>query len=200
MSLYPNSLENLIEQFQKLPTIGRKSAQRLALKIVEMNETSVEAFCRALQDVKTKIHPCESCGNLTENEICSVCEDELRDHSTICVVEDTTNLIALEKGRTYDGVYHVLHGLLSPLNDVTPESINVDKLLERARDSKVKEVILAISPTVEGELTTLFLGNLLENIPHLKITRIASGIPMGSNLEYYDGVTLSKALEDRRQL
>lgn len=199
VDLYPEPIERLIGKLSKLPAIGRKSAERLALRFVEMDREEVDAFCEALTDVKTKVHPCQLCGNLTDLELCSVCEDPRRDKSTICVVQDTPNLLAIEKSREYAGLYHVLQGLISPLDQVSSEQINLDTLLERAEDPEVKEIILAINPTVEGEMTTLFLAELLKG-KNVKITRIASGIPFGANLEFYDGTTLYKALEDRREL
>ncbi len=197
MSLYPQPIEDLIEQLQRLPTIGRKSAQRLALRIVNMDPKQVEGLRKALLDVTTKIRRCSHCGNLSEKELCSICADEERDRSTICVVEDTTNLIAIEKGGTYRGLYHVLHGLVSPLSDMGPEDINLESLIARVDAGGVREVILAISPTVDGEMTTLFLANLLKD-RDLSVTRIASGIPVGGSLEYYDELTLSRALDERR--
>lgn len=204
MSEYPESIETLIEQFRRLPTIGRKTAQRLALSVVGMPKEKIERFAAALLDVKERIHRCPRCGNLTDRELCSICEDKRRDATVICVVEDATNLIAMERGGTYRGVYHVLRGLLSPMKDIGPDAIGVDELLERLpkkgeerSEDSVREVILAISPTVEGETTLLFLAELLKAYD-VKVTRIASGIPVGGSLEYYDELTLAKALEDRR--
>ncbi len=207
MNEFPESLETLIEQYRKLPTIGKKTAQRLALHTVGLEGFQIDNFISALRDVKEKIHHCNICGNITEKEICAICADHNRDHSTICVVEDITNLIAIERGGSYRGVYHVLDGLLSPMQDFGPDQIGVDDLLKRMQssaeladsddDNRIKEVILAISATVEGETTMLFLAELLKKYD-VKVTRIASGIPVGGSLEYYDELTLSKALEDRR--
>ncbi len=208
MNEFPESLENLIEQYRKLPTIGKKTAQRLALHTVGLEDFQIDNFISVLRDVKEKIHHCSVCGNITEQEVCSICADRSRDHSTICVVEDITNLIAIERGGSYRGTYHVLDGLLSPMQDFGPDQIGVDNLLDRMQasanlpgtddsDQKVKEVILAISATVEGETTMLFLAELLKKFD-VKVTRIASGIPVGGSLEYYDELTLSRALEDRR--
>lgn len=199
MSLYPESLVNLIEQFQKLPTIGKKSAERLAMSIIERNKNSVEEFSKALLEVKEKIHPCRRCGNLTEDDLCSICKDISRDGKTICVIEDVRNLIAIEKSSVYHGSYHILGGLISPSNDIKAEDLSIDKLLDRIDKEGVKEIILAISSTIEGETTSLFLAHLLEE-KNVKVSKIASGIPVGSNLEYFDQLTLERALEDRRQI
>lgn len=193
---YPNSLEDLIEQFRKLPSIGRKSAQRLALYMVSNKENKIDDFIHALYDAKNKIKKCEVCGNLTENHICDICANENRDDSILCIVEDVTNLLTIEKSESFKGKYHVLDGLINPSAMVSPDDIGVDKLLKRLDYSRVKEIIFAISPTVEGETTMLFLKELIKKYG-IKTTRIASGIPVGGNLEYYDNITLAKAIEDR---
>lgn len=197
--LYPESLERLIEQFQKLPTIGKKSAQRLALYMLDQPAQVSQAFAQALLDVQERIHPCARCGNYTEQDICSICADVRRDQASLCVVEDVPNLMAFERSGTYRGLYHVLGGTLSPEKDRGPEEIGIDRLIDRIQGGDFKEVILAISPTVEGETTTLFVAELLKPLG-VKVTRLASGIPMGGNLEYFDEMTLYRALEDRRRL
>ena len=199
MYSYPESLELLIEELRKLPSIGRKSAQRLALHIVDMKGDRIDNLIKALTKAKTDIHPCKICGNLTEDEICSICTSEKRDSSIICVVEDVTNLLTIEKSESFNGKYHVLSGLISPSGKTMPDDIGVDKFLKRLEDGLVKEIIFAISPTVEGETTMLFLTELIKNLD-IKVTRIASGIPVGGNLEYYDDLTLSKALKERINL
>ena len=196
---YPKSIENLIENLRKLPSVGRKSAQRMALHIVNMENTSVEEMIDALKDVKENIKKCEICGNLTENTICDICRDHTRDGLTICVVEDFTNLLTIERSNTFNGKYHVLNGLLNPNSMINPDSIGIDSLLDRISNEEIKEIIFAISPTLEGETTMLFIKELLKS-KNLKITRIASGIPVGGNLEYFDEITLSKAIEDRRDI
>lgn len=196
---YPKSIENLIENLRKLPSVGRKSAQRMALYIVNMEDTSIEEMIEALKDVKDNIKKCEICGNLTENTICNICRDHSRDESTICVVEDVTNLMTIEKSNTFNGKYHVLNGLLNPNSMINPDSIGIDSLLDRISDEEIREIIFAISPTLEGETTMLFIKELLKD-KDIKITRIASGIPVGGNLEYFDEITLSKAIEDRRDI
>ena len=198
MELYPESLEILIAEFTKLPTIGKKSAERLAMSIIKRDEDEVQRLRKALMDVKTKVHKCKSCGNLTENEICDICLNPKRDKSIITVVEHTSNLIAIEKSGEYRGLYHVIGGLISPMKDISAENINIDSLLSRVDSGEIEEVILAISPTVDGETTSLFLNELLKS-KNVKVSRIASGIPMGGNLEYYDSETLTRALEDRRE-
>lgn len=201
MAEFPVSLEELVEAFRTLPTIGKKTAQRLALHVVTAKDACGEKLMKALQKTKEEIHTCAVCGNITEEEICSICASVKRDHSTICVVEDVSNLFAMERSGLYRGVYHVLQGLLSPMQDVGPEDIGVEKLLDRLdkKDEPVSEVILAISATLEGETTMLFLAELLKEYD-VKVTRIASGIPVGGSLEYYDELTLMKALEDRRKM
>lgn len=199
MSLYPESLNKLIEEFQKLPTIGRKSAERLAMAIVDNDLDSVKEFSQSLIEVKEKIKHCKICGNLTEDDVCGICKDISRDESTICLVEDVRNLIAIEKSHVYDGKYHVLGGLISPSDNIGVENLSVDKLLDRIDKENIKEIILAISSTIEGETTSLFLAGLLED-KDVKVSRIASGIPVGSNIEYYDQLTLERALEDRREI
>lgn len=199
MALYPESLVNLIDEFQKLPTIGRKSAERLAMSIVDRDKDSVDEFAKSLLEVKSRIHSCKICGNLTEEDICDICKDITRNEECLCIVEDVKNLIAIEKSHAYRGRYHVLGGLISPSDDIGPDKLNVDKLLERIDKEDIKEVILAISSTIEGETTSLFLTSLLSS-KDVKITKLAQGIPVGSNLEYFDQLTLERALEDRREI
>ena len=199
MAILPESLNNLIEQFQKLPTIGRKSAERLALSIVDEDIENVEAFSKSLMEVKERIHHCNICGNLTEEETCKICRDFTRDEEYLCIVEDVRNLIAIEKSGAYRGKYHVLGGLISPSDDISPDKLNIDKLMERLDKENIKEIILAISSTIEGETTILFISNLLKG-RNIKISKIAQGIPVGSHLEYFDQLTLERALEDRRDV
>lgn len=199
MAIYPESLDNLIEQFQKLPTIGRKSAERLAMSIVTRDRDSVEDFSKTLIEVKDKIKHCDICGNLTENDICDICKDITREDDFICVVEDVSDLIAIEKSHAYHGKYHVLGGLISPSDGIGPEELNIDKLIKRIDEDGVKEIILAISSTIEGETTSLFLSSLLAK-KDVRLSKIAQGIPVGSNLEYFDQLTLERAIEDRREV
>lgn len=199
MSILPESLNNLIEQFQKLPTIGRKSAERLAMSIVDEDAKSVEDFSKSLLEVKSRIHYCKICGNLTEEDTCNICKDFTRDEEYLCIVEDVRNLIAIEKSGAYRGKYHVLGGLISPSDDISPDKLNIDKLIKRLDNENIKEIILAISSTIEGETTILFITNLLKG-RNIKISKIAQGIPVGSHLEYFDQLTLERALEDRRDV
>lgn len=199
MKEYPESIEELIENLRKLPSVGRKSAQRMALHIVNMDKNNIESIIKAFQDVKDKIKKCEICGNFTEDKICQICRDDNRDKSTICVVEDVTNLITIEKSNSFNGTYHVLNGLINPGAAISNDTSDIDRLVDRMKNDDIKELIFAISPTLEGETTMLFIRELVKN-KDIKITRIASGIPIGGNLEYFDELTLSKALEDRRDL
>lgn len=193
------SLEILIDEFNKLPGIGRKSAARLAFHVMEMSEDEVENFVTALRNVKSNVKKCSICGNFSEEDICPICNDEFRDGSTICVVEDSRDIIPLEKTNRYKGKYHVLNGKLDPLNGMTPDRLNLKSLLERVAKEEIKEVILALNPDLEGETTALYLTKLLKPFG-IKITKIASGIPMGGNIEFADVATISKALEGRQEL
>ena len=199
MKEYPESIEELIENLRKLPSIGRKSAQRMALHVVNMDKNNIESIIKAFQDVKDKIKKCQICGNFTEDKICQICRDDNRDKSTICVVEDVTNLITIEKSNSFNGTYHVLNGLINPGAAISNDTSDIDRLVDRIKNENIKELIFAISPTLEGETTMLFIRELVKN-KDIKITRLASGIPIGGNLEYFDELTLSKALEDRRDL
>lgn len=203
MGEFPESLDILIEHFRQLPTIGKKTAQRLALHTVSEPEEA-KAFAEALYAVTEKVHRCRECGNITEEELCSICQNAKRDRSVITVVEDVSNLMAIERGGSYFGLYHVLNGLLSPMADRGPEEIGLDDLIDRVKRSKssdtpVEEVILAISATVEGETTMLFLADQLIGLG-VKVSRIASGIPVGGSLEYYDELTLARAMAERRNM
>ena len=199
MTIFPESLDNLIGEFQKLPTIGRKSAERLAMNIVDRDQADIKDFANALLEVKEKIHRCEICGNLTEDDTCDVCKDITREEDFICIVEDVKDLIAIEKSGAYHGKYHVLGGLISPSDGIGPDELNIDKLLNRIEKEGINEIILAISSTIEGETTSLFLTSLL-NEKNIKVTKIAQGIPVGSNLEYFDQLTLERAIEDRIEI
>ena len=199
MDYYALPIANLIEQLSKLPGIGKKTAQRLAFYILEMDNVEVEKLAYSIKEAKEKIHYCKICCNLTDEAICSICSDSKRDRSIICVVEGAKDVVAMEKTREYKGLYHVLHGVISPMENVGPNDIRIKELLDRLKDGDVEEVIIATNPTVEGEATALYIAKLLKPLG-LKITRIAYGIPVGGDLEYYDEVTLSKAMENRREL
>lgn len=196
---YPESLNNLINSLKKLPSIGEKSAERLAFAIMNFDEDEIIIFSNSIKDVKSKIKKCSICGNITENEICDICLNEERDKSVICVVEDSKNIITLEKMGTYNGKYHVLNGLISPINGKGPKDIEIDSLIQKVNNNNINEVIIAISPTLEGETTALYISKLLENTKVI-VSRIAYGIPMGADMEYLDPMTLSMALNNRNKI
>lgn len=199
MDYYALPIGNLIEQLSKLPGIGRKTAQRLAFYILEMEPLEAEKLALAITNAKEEIKYCSICCNLTDEDPCYICSDDRRDKSTICVVEGAKDIIAMERTREFKGLYHVLHGVISPMENIGPNEIRIKELLDRVYNDKLKEIILAINPTVEGEATSLYIAKLLKPLG-VKITRIAHGIPVGGDLEYFDEVTLSKAMENRREL
>ena len=192
-------LTRLIEQFEKLPGVGRKGAQRLAFHVLGLPKEKAVSFANAILEAHEKIKKCSVCQNLTDAELCPVCMDGGRDHSVICVVEDPRDVIAFERTREYKGVYHVLHGLISPMEGIGPEQLTIKELIARLGDGAVKEVIMATNPTVEGEATAMYLARLIKPMD-IKVTRLAYGIPVGGNLEYADEVTLFRALEGRSEL
>ena len=192
-------LTKLIEQFEKLPGIGKKSAQRLALYVLDLPQPEAEAFANAIIEAKQKIHKCAVCCNLTDEELCSVCSNASRDKSIICVVAEPKDVIALERTREFNAVYHVLHGCISPMDGIGPEQLCVKELLNRIHSGGVKEVIMATNPTVEGEATAMYLSRLIKPLG-VKVTRLAYGIPVGGDLEYADEVTLKRALDGRSEL
>ena len=193
------ALEKLVEQFQKIPSIGRKTAQRMAFHVLDLPENEAKEFADAILEAHTKIHHCSLCHNLTENELCPICESVTRDHSLLCVVEDPRDVPALERTREFSGVYHVLHGTISPMNGVGPEQLTIKSLVERVSNGDIKEVIMATNPTLEGDTTAMYIGKLLKPF-EVKVTRLAYGIPVGADIEYADDVTLLRALEGRREL
>ena len=193
---YPKTILNLIECFKKFPGIGEKTAERLALATLNMDSDIIDLFSKSLKDGKTKIKKCSRCGSLTEDDLCQICQDETRDTSTLCVVEECKNVILFEKIGSFKGVYHVLGGLISPLEGINPEDIHIDKLIDRIKNENIKEVILAIKPSVEGETTALYIRKMLEGTD-VKISKIAHGIPMGADIDYIDPLTLEMAIEDR---
>ena len=193
------ALQKLAEQFARLPGIGRKSAMRLAFSILELSDEEAQDFANTIIEAKEKVHLCPVCQSLTDKEICSVCNDISRDRSTIMVLEDTKAMLSMEKVREYRGLYHVLHGVISPMNGVTPDKLKIKELLSRIAEDDIKEIIIATNPTVEGEATSMYLSRLLKPFDS-KITRLADGIPVGSDLEYADEVTLDRAIEGRRDI
>lgn len=199
MSMYSPSIEKLIESFEKLPSIGNKTAARLAFYILNASEEETNEFISNIQNAKKNLKYCSKCYNISDSEICPICSNKARDESVICVVEDVRDVVAMEKTHEFKGVYHVLHGSISPMNGIGPDDIKIKELLARLMDGKVKEVILATNPRVEGEATAMYISKLVKPLG-VKVTRIAHGIPVGGDLEYTDEVTLSRALEGRVQL
>ncbi len=199
MDYYALPIANLIEQFSKLPGIGRKSAQRLAFFVLEMDRDEALRLSQAIIEAKDKIKFCSVCGNFTDSDMCTICKDSARDRKTICVVEGPRDVVAMERTKEYKGLYHVLHGTISPMDNIGPSDLNIKGLLERFKEDEVKEVILATNPTVEGEATALYISKLIKPLG-VKVTRIAHGIPVGGDLEYFDEVTLAKAMYNRTEM
>ena len=199
MSVYAAPVARLIEEFEKLPGIGHKTAQRLAFHILNMPVEKVERLASSISDAKIKTKYCSICGNLTDSEVCSICGSNSRDDSLICVVQDARDVAAMERIKEFKGLYHVLHGAISPMEGIGPEDIKIKELLIRLQDKEVKEIIIATNPNIEGEATAMYISKLLKPLG-VKATRIAHGIPVGGDLEYADEVTLAKALEGRREI
>ncbi len=199
MSFFPASLENLIDKFASLPGIGRKSAQRLAFHILSLSEEDALSFADAITEAKESVHCCRICQNLTEGEICAICASDRRDKSTICVVSEPRDVLSIERGHEYNGTYHVLHGVLSPMSHIGPDDIRIKELLQRAAEDEVSEVIMATNPDTEGEATAMYISRLLKPF-QIKVTRLAYGIPVGSNLEFADDATLNRAIEGRTEM
>ena len=199
MSKFAEPMARLIDELKKLPGIGSKSAQRMAFHILRSNGEDAEALAAAIRNLKEKLHLCSICSNITDVDPCSYCSNATRNQHLVCVVEEPTNIASVEKTRSYNGVYHVLHGAISPLHGIGPEQLRIASLLKRIESGAVDEVIIATNPTMEGEATAVHLTGLLKR-PGLKVTRIATGIPVGSDIEYADEVTMLKAIEGRREL
>ena len=199
MSFFPAALENLIDKFAMLPGIGKKSAQRLAFFTLSLPDAEAEAFAAAISDAKRSVRCCTVCQNLTDGELCPVCASDSRDKTTICVVSEPRDVLSIERSREYHGVYHVLHGALSPMNRIGPDDLRIRELLERVAQGGVEEVILATNPDTEGDATAMYLSRLLKPFG-IRITRLGFGVPVGSNLEYADDATMLKALEGRREM
>ena len=197
--IYPKSIATLIEHFQKFPSVGPKSAQRMAFYLLRMPETEVQKFAQAIIDAKANTRTCEVCFNLSSTSPCEICQSTKRDRSTICVVAETKDLIAIEKTNEYKGLYHVLQGVISPMDGIGADDIRIKELLTRLTSEEVQEVILALSPSVEGEATSLYLTKLMKPFG-IKISRIAFGLPVGAELEYADEITIAKAIEGRREI
>ena len=199
MQFFPAALQNLTDQFARLPGIGGKTAQRLAFRVLELPMEDAQAFADAIIEAKQSIRPCRSCQNLTDRELCPICSDPERDQSTICVVAEPRDVIAMERSREFRGVYHVLHGVISPLNRVSQDDIRIRELLHRVQEGGVREVIMATNPDTEGEATAMYISRLLRPM-EIRVTRLAYGVPVGSQLEYADEVTLSRALDGRQDM
>ena len=199
MQYFPAALQNLADQFARLPGIGGKTAQRLAFYVLGLSEDAAQSFADAIMEAKHSVHTCPVCQNLTDREICPICDDDMRDKGVICVVAEPKDVIAMERSREFRGVYHVLHGVISPLNHVTQDDIKIKELLMRVGSENVREVIMATNPDTEGEATAMYISRLLRPM-EVKVTRLAYGVPVGSQLEYADEVTLSRALEGRQEI
>ena len=199
MQYFPTALQELADQFARLPGIGGKTAQRLAFHVLELDDADAKAFADAILAAKQDVHTCPVCQNLTDRDICPLCDNEMRDRSTICVVAEPKDVIAMERSREFNGLYHVLHGVISPLNHGTQEDIRIKELLMRVASGEVREVIMATNPDTEGEATAMYISRLLRPM-EVKVTRLAYGAPVGSQLEYADEVTLSRALEGRQEI
>ena len=195
--MYPDSIQNLIESFKFLPGIGEKTAERLAFSVLEMEPEQIEVFSSSLVEVTQKVHPCSKCNTLTDQEICFICSDPSRDPSILCVVEDPKSVFLFEKMGIFHGMYHVLNGLISPMDGVNPEDIGLSSFMNRVQNGNFKEIVFAFKPSIEGETTTLYIKRILEGM-NIKVTRLASGVPIGADMEYMDSLTLERALQDRK--
>jgi recombination protein RecR len=199
MNYFPTALQELADQFARLPGIGGKTAQRLAFHVLSLPYEEAESFAAAILAAKKEVHTCPCCQNLTDRELCPLCDDDMRYKSVICVVAEPKDVIAMERSREFNGVYHVLHGVISPLNHVTQDDLKIRELLKRVASGQVREVIMATNPDTEGEATAMYISRLLRPM-EVKVTRLAYGVPVGSQLEYADEVTLSRALEGRQEI
>lgn len=197
--MYPDSIKNLIESFKLLSGVGEKTAERFAFSILGMDEDNVEFFSDSLKAVKDKVHLCKKCNNLTENDYCYICSNEDRNKNVLCVVEDPKSVFLFERVGVFNGYYHVLDGLISPIDGINPEDIGLAKLLDRIKNEDFKEIIFAFKPSIEGETTSLYIRKILSDFD-IKITRLASGVPMGADIEYIDSLTLERALNDRKEV
>ena len=197
--MYPDSIKNLIESFKFLPGIGSKTAERLAFSILDLDDEQAEFFSNSISDVKNNIHKCSICNNLTDQELCFICSNQNRDEHMLCVVEDSKSVFLFEKLGIFHGQYHVLDGLISPLDGVNPEDVGIDKLLNRIESNHFEEIIFAFKPSIEGETTALYIKRILDGL-NIKVSRLASGIPIGADIEFIDSLTLERALNDRKSI
>ncbi len=197
--IYPKNLSDLINSFKKLPGVGEKSAERFALSVLDMPSDEVNVFSAALIDCRSNLHPCEICGHITDKDICDICSGSSRNKNVICVLEDYKSVFAFEKAGNFNGVYHVLNGLISPIDDVNPEDINIASLIKRVEKLQKPEIIIALKSTVEGDTTTLYIKKLLEG-KNVEISRLSYGLPMGAEIDFLDEITLERALSDRKKI
>lgn len=197
--IYPKSIKDLIDCLKKLPGVGEKTAERYALKIINFDEDLINLFSKSIVDTKYKVKRCSICNNLTEDDICSICADVNRNNEILCIVDDVKNVILFEKMGSFKGKYHIMNGLISPLDDIGPDDIGVDKLVSRIKSENIKEIVLAVKPSIEGETTSLYISKVLSNV-NVKVTKIAHGIPLGADMDYIDMLTLELALENRKEV
>lgn len=197
--MYPDSIKNLIECYKKLPGVGEKTAERHALATMEYDDETIQLFIKSLENVKKKVKRCSKCSNYTENDLCGICSDKNRNKKIICVVEEPKNIILFEKMGTYNGLYHVLNGLISPLDGINPENLNIKSLIERIKKDEVEEVIIAVKSSIEGETTALYISKILDG-SKVKVTKIAHGVPLGTEIDYIDSLTLEMALNGRQEI
>lgn len=199
--IYPKLLEELIEYFKKLPGIGEKTAERLALSLLDYSEEDINLFSNTMISAKKNLHQCEICGNLTSEKICNICDNDYRNKNLICIVEDYKSIFAFEKMGKYNGVYHVLNGLISPIDGISPNDINIPSLIKRFKNSDDQiELVIALKPTIEGETTTQYIKKVLEDKTSVKVSRLSYGLPVGTELDYLDSLTLERAFEDRKNI
>ncbi len=196
---YPTTIQNLIECFQKLPGIGEKTAERLALSTLNFEQETIDVFSESLKNTKTKIKKCSRCNNLAEDDLCEICKDDSRDAKLLCVVESPKNIMLFEKLGTFHGYYHVIDGLISPLDGINPEDIHIPEMINRIREENIEEVILALKPSVEGETTSLYISKILDK-SNILVSKIAHGVPLGADMDYVDSLTLELALENRKKI
>ena len=197
--MYPDSIKSLIESFKYLPGIGEKTAERLAFSVLDLEEEQIEMFSSSIKEASENIHKCKNCNTLTDQDLCMICSDPTRENDTLCVVEDSKSVFLFERLGMFHGKYHVLDGVISPLDGVNPEDIGLNKLLDRIENEKFKEIIFAFKPSIEGETTALYIKKVLDGM-NIKVTRLASGVPMGADMEYIDSLTLERALKDRKTI
>ena len=197
--MYPESLKNLIESFKLLPGIGEKTAERLAFYLINEDIEKTDFFANSIKEAKEKIRRCSICNSITDKEICDICNNQLRSKKILCIVEDPKSIFLFEKIGTYNGQYHVINGLISPLDGIDPDDIGLEKLIKRINNNHFQEIIIAVKPSIEGETTALYIKKIIEGL-NIKVTRIASGIPIGTDIEYIDTMTLERALNDRKEI